>query len=117
MRVWFFKCAGLVLWGLFLCAPLMAKADDGFDIILPFDLASEAKRGDDLFAFVGDIALNLEQGQATRLKDGEWRVKLKAGKDTVLSNDLSEKVRHDRLPLDDGGRESYRVGIGFNYGL
>lgn len=116
MRDWLLKFMGLVLWSLFLFAPFVARADDGFDIFLPYEIQQHVQQEDGLLSFLGDIDFDLNYtGVPSGQEAHQWSVKFKAGKDTVLSKDLSAKIQHDRIPLDDGEREAMRFGVGLNY--
>ncbi len=116
MRAWFLKFMGLVLWGLFLFAPFIARADEGFDIFLPYDIGAIQKKQETVLFSVGGFDFRLDEKDVFKVPTGEkWSVKFNAGKDTVLSHDLPYKIQHDQTPLDDGEREAFRFGLGLNY--
>ena len=110
MRAWFLKFMGLALWGAFLCAPFAARAEEGFDTYMV------SPQEENVLLSVGGFDLQLDNRNKLEMpiKD-KWSVKLKAGKDSVLTNDQPALIRHDRVPLDDGEREGVRLGIGLNY--
>lgn len=114
MRMWILKFMGLIVWGLFLFAPFVVRADEGFDTRMQDVPAMESAK--DVLLSVGGFDLHMEDAEKLQvpLKD-KWAVKLKAGKDTVLTNDQPALIRHDRVPLDDGEGKGMRVGVGLNY--
>lgn len=112
MRIWTLKFLAFLLWGLFLFMPLFAHADDGFETYLP--ARSQSGTDTTLFSF-GNMQLHLDSSDIKIPMQNKWSIKLNAGADTVLQNDLPSDVRHDRLPLDHGGRNSFRFGLGLNY--
>lgn len=109
MRSWFLKFMGLIMWAAFLFAPFVVRAEEGFDTAMP-------QVEENVLLSVGGIDLQLDDRNKLQMpiKD-KWSVRLKAGKDTVLTNDQPAFVRHDRVQLDDGERESVRFGVGLNY--
>lgn len=88
--------------------PFMARAESGFDIYLPLDSGWEQAVSDDhnepLFFRLGNGAV-----------DKGWSIRFNIGRDSVLFPSRSALVEHDRTPLDDGYRESVKLGVGFNY--
>ena len=116
MRVWILKFTGFVLWSMFLFAPFIAQADEGFDTFLPHGMQESQKEPDGILAFLGDIDVSLDdRGVSNGGLENKWALKLKAGKDTVITKSHSAAIQHDRIPLDDGGREALRFGAGLNY--
>ncbi|MCB0375839.1 MAG: hypothetical protein KDD04_07965 [Sinomicrobium sp.] len=107
----------MILWSLFLFVPFIARADDGFYTYLSDSSPSvpQAKQGV-LFSFGDhDVVLQAADDGFKMPVEDKWAIKFNAGKDTVLTDDFSADVRHDRLPLDDGEREAFRFGVGLNY--
>lgn len=100
MFVSYLKFTGFVLWGLFLFIPFAAQAEERVDAFLIFDSATVEESQGNIFTIPAD---------------DQWSLMFNVGKDSVLSNDLPSKIQHDRIPLDDGERESIRFGVGLNY--
>ena len=116
MRMLYLKFAGIILWGLFLFVPFIARADEGFDTYFPILLQQDRQKDAGVIFSLGGREAQWDGGNAVKMQvEDKWALRFNAGKDTVLTNDLSPDVRHDRLPLDDGGRTSFRFGIGLNY--
>ncbi len=112
MRIWTLKFLAFLIWGLFLFMPFIAHAGEGFETQLP--ARSQSVAATTLFSF-GNMQLQLDSRDIKIPVQDKWSVKLNAGADTVLQNDLPADVRHDRLQLDHGGRNSFRFGLGLNY--
>lgn len=116
MRAWYLKFMGLVLWSLFLFAPFIAKADEGFTTILPFQSNQAESKVTESGFDLGGINMQLGNRDVFDKKiEGKWSLQFNAGKQTVLTDDFSTKIQHDRIQLDDGERESLRFGLGLNY--
>ena len=113
MHVWHIKFLGFILWSALLFIPLIAKADEGFDIMIPFSFAetTEESHSD---AGIPEHGFSYNQFNDYTPTDG-WSLSFNAGKDSVLKKEFSEQVSHDRLDLDDGHRESLLFTIGFKY--
>ena len=116
MRVWLLKFIGLSLWSAFLFAPFIARADEGFDIIVPLHVLLEEQSENTSEPFIDELILGAAGGEDFHeMADNEWSLRLKAGKDSVLSNDFSHQIMHDRTPLDHGYRKSLHFGVGLSY--
>ena len=119
MRVWFLKFAGFALWAAFLFAPFVARADSGFDIFLPQAMFAEVEQKEEGVLFsLGGLDLSLDDRDGFKLPvEKKMDIKLNARKDTVLHNKFNQKISQDRIPLDDGHRESFIFGLKLNYTL
>lgn len=118
MRASLLKFIGFMLWFLFLFMPFFAaQANDGFDVYIPLELSAEHKDTavNDSLLSIGGYELRLDSSAASVQVEDKWALKFNAGRDSVLSSDLSPQIQHDRLPLDNGERKALRFGIGLNY--
>ncbi len=115
MKTWYLKFCGFALWGAFLFVPFIAHADQGFDIYLPLPavIMNAEEPSDDMW--LDHFPLGYDGGETAGRPAEEWTLRFNAGKDTVLTDDFSDTITHDRLPLDDGEREAFRFGLGLNY--
>lgn len=116
MRMWLLKFMGLMLWGMFLFAPFIARADEGFDTYIRYMEPVQQEKSAGWFSFLDDVDVRLGYAEDVRGQEShQWSLTLMAGKDSVLSHALPKKIMHDRIPLDDGERESMRFGMGLRY--
>ncbi|GEM_PF-2694790 len=114
MRVWVLKLVGFLMWSLFLFAPFVVRAEDGFDTYMMKEITSDAPAENVLLSLGGfDLQLDNRDNLQMPIKD-KWSFKVKAGRDSVLTNDQPALIRHDRVPLDDGSK-GLRFGVGLNY--
>ena len=117
MRVWILKLTGLLLWGMFLFAPFIARADEGFDVYLPLgSTVSEQKQENIRWMWQG-YRLGFGNAESDRSVHGanQWSLHFNAGRDSVLTHSWSAKIEHDRTPLNDGYRTSVKFGVGLRY--
>lgn len=117
MRVLILKLAGLVLWGMFLFAPFVARADGGFALDAERAAAAAAAKGAILAVGVVDIGVGGRDPFRIPLED-KWSVKFNAGREAALRGGFQahdDAARYIR-PLDgDPEQRGLRVGIGLNY--